>query len=236
MAPPKKVVRGYGLMAREMPAFNPQTAEEIEEFRKAFSRIRSADAVRDENAQRMTGELSRAGSDPYDFDILLKFGEQAAFVTIAEWLRAYDRTSKIRSRIEAGEGKPGDIADLVEWAEKMGRLQERIWWRHGVDHDTGAKRESLAVTARESRKALTGGSAARDAHNAEVKANADQWKRIVCRMAKEIWDKPAASPLSAQAVAEIVRRKWPANLGAKKGNSTIRQAMREGGLKKPDRA
>lgn len=208
MAPPRKVKKDYGLREREATSYNPQTEEEVDEFRKAFSSIfKSPDRVRDENADHVRKVLSDAGTGPHDFHIKEKFGEQAAYVTMAEWLRAYEWVQRIRVRIDSGKAEPNDLSELIRWAEDLGKLQERIWWRHGVDPDTGTKRETLAVSARKSRRALPKGRMAIDAHNAEVKAEAEAHRRALQAKADIIWQRHP--DWNKSEVARQILREWP---------------------------
>ncbi|MGB3315976.1 MAG: hypothetical protein WBB85_16365, partial [Albidovulum sp.] len=57
-----------------------------------------------------------------------------------------------------GDVTPNNLSRMLAATEEMGRLQERMWWRAGVDPQTSKKRETLAISGR---KQVIGG---RDGH------------------------------------------------------------------------
>lgn len=226
----KRVKKDYGLREHEVETYSPETPEESDRLIAALMNMKGPDEAREHNAKLVRDTLAEAGiTDPHDTEIASKCGAEAFQVLAAKWLREYQALQVLRSKIEAGAIDQHDVMMLIHSAEELGKLQERIWWRHGVDPVTGAKRESLAVSERKSRQAIRKARPAIDAHNAGLKKKADQWKRTAQRIAEDIWKNNPA--LSANAVAVSVHRKWPKGDGAAKAVSTIRAV-----LKKPDRA
>ena len=78
------------------------------------------------------------------------YGEDSAVALMSEWLNWYDRLAAERAKPDP------NIPRVVEIAEELGRLRELLRWRAGVDPDTGARREALALQARSNRLALAG--------------------------------------------------------------------------------
>lgn len=226
----KKVTKDYGLRQHEVETFTPETPEEAETLVAALNRMKTADQARDENAKVVRGALERAGTHAFDPEIKLKCGEEAFHVLGAEWLRNYEWLQKLRAKVSAGIASERDVARLIDVAEKLGQLKERIWWRHGVDPVTGTKRESLAVSARESRRALPRARPAIDAHNAEVKAAAAAYRRSLQVKADAIWERHP--DWNNSDVARQIIREWPKRDAAAPPNfNTLRTQ-----IKKPDRA
>lgn len=74
--------------------------------------------------------------------------EASAQWIAAHWLRSYNLLMATRSKVSEGDISPKTLAELVMHAEELGKLQERLWWRCGVDPETKEKRESLALTGK----------------------------------------------------------------------------------------
>jgi len=226
----KKVTRDYGLRQHEVEVINPETAEEQCRLIQSLMGLKSPDEVRKMNAEHVRAVLQEVGAGAYDLDLKTRFGEEAAYITMAEWLRNYDWLEKTRAKMEAGDARPENIALLILYAEELGRLQERIWWRHGVDSSTGTKREKLAMSARKSRQALPKARGARDANNAAVKAQAAAHRRALQDKAEIIWQRHP--DLNNSAVARKIIKDWPKRdaAGAPKFDTLRNQ------IKKPDKA
>jgi len=80
--------------------------------------------------------------------------ENSAQWIAAHWLAEYNALKRGREWFEAGDQTPDNLSRMLMATEEMGRLQERMWWRSGVDPQTGAPREDLALAGRSNRKAL----------------------------------------------------------------------------------
>jgi hypothetical protein len=72
----------------------------------------------------------------------------------AEWLAAYRGMLAQRAKLVAGDTSPNTIGSMLLHAQEMGRLQERMWWRAGVDPQTGKRREELAIGKQAQEKAI----------------------------------------------------------------------------------
>lgn len=64
----------------------------------------------------------------------------------ARWLQEFVRLQRGRQRLAAGPNDQRTLSAIVQHAEQLGRLEERMWWRCGIDPDTGKRREALALT------------------------------------------------------------------------------------------
>lgn len=112
------------------------------------------DALRRMNAERARGILERSGlplNDPRELWRQIAFrghAEDTAPNIAAQWLRAWRMWRNARERLLAGEVTPDLISQVADAAEDMGRLQERLWWRAGVDPITGERREALGLRGR----------------------------------------------------------------------------------------
>lgn len=113
------------------------------------------DALRRENARRCrailaTVGLSDEGRGLVDTQALLAKGldEASAQWLAAHWLAEFNTLTRKRERFEAGNTGATLVASMLFAAAEMGRLEERMWWRAGIDRDTGRKREALALAGR----------------------------------------------------------------------------------------
>lgn len=86
----------------------------------------------------------------------LDLAENSAQWIAAHWLAEYSALLRGCERLEAGDRTPNALARALMAAEEMGRLQERLWWRAGVDPESGEKREALAIKGRKFRGAPKG--------------------------------------------------------------------------------
>jgi hypothetical protein len=75
------------------------------------------------------------------------FGEESLQFIAAQWLREFCRLQRARETLTRAE-KPTDLSVVIMHAEELGRLQERLYWRQGVDESTGKRREILALSGR----------------------------------------------------------------------------------------
>ncbi|KQT04132.1 hypothetical protein [Rhizobium sp. Leaf386] len=228
----KKVTKDYGLRQHEVTSYQmPATDAEVDAMIAAFKKMKSADQARDQNANLVRGTLANVGiDDAFAPGIAAKCSPEAFHVIGAEWLRNYEWLQICRAKVEAGNASLQDIARLIEIAETLGRLKERIWWRHGVDPLTDTKRENLAVSARESRRALPKGRAALDAHNAEVKAAAAAYRRSLQAKADVIWRRHPEWN-NSDVARQIIRNWAKRDAAASPKFNTLRTQ-----IKKPDRA
>lgn len=163
---PKKIKQDTGMMQREMLRYDVSGdagAEEREAYTQAIHKWMAqpvGDELREENAQRCREILATVGlGDMMDGTCAIDRGklrdkglsEDSAQWLAAHWLAAFNRLQNERARLEAGQGNE---ALIVEHAQELGRIQERMFWRAGVDPQTGKRREELALGKREQEKAI----------------------------------------------------------------------------------
>jgi hypothetical protein len=209
---------GVGLMQCEVEYVD--AANDPEAFKRAVLGLQSADEVRDANARHVREGLERAAAQGGMSVVQLTatFAEEDRLFW--DWLCVYERLGHERARPEP------DIALVIEHAEQLGRLHERLWWRLGIDMATGARREALALQSRRSRMALDGDSdGGRASANAERHAKAEVWRQVAREVA-------STSPVRGQRLEksileELTRRGLPRRSGA-----AIRTAI--AGIRRPD--
>lgn len=113
------------------------------------------DALRRHNADRCreilaTVGLADDGSCVADTQALRDRGlnEHSAQWMAAHWLASHNTMTRARDLLSAGDTSPQNLARLIDAAEDMGMWQERMWWRAGIDNESGERREALALTGR----------------------------------------------------------------------------------------
>lgn len=177
---PKRIVKGVGMMQREVLRYDVSGsagAEERDAYTEALHRCMAqpvGDGLREDNAQRCREILAMEGlgdiicGGAVDWGKLREKGlaEDSAEWLAASWLRSFNRLQNERARLEAGEG---NVALIVEHAQELGRIQERMFWRAGVDPQTGKRREKLALGKREQEKAIPRATEARRIHAQDTK-------------------------------------------------------------------
>jgi hypothetical protein len=97
--------------------------------------------------------------------------EDSAQFIAAHWLAAYNGMMACRQKLIAGDTTPDNIGMMLVHSQEMGRLQERMWWRAGVDPQTGKRRENLALGKRNQEMAIPRATEARKIHAQDVKPN-----------------------------------------------------------------
>ncbi|QIE42327.1 hypothetical protein G5B39_10505 [Rhodobacteraceae bacterium SC52] len=93
----------------------------------------------------------------------------------AFWLGAFNRLVNERERLETACGTMDSIKLIVEHAEELGRLEERIWWRCGVDPQTDKPREALAVGKRNQELSCGKATEARRVQAQDAKPEWHEW-------------------------------------------------------------
>ncbi len=186
------------------------------------------DALRRENAERCraiveTVGLTDDGTCGVDTAALRDKGlaENSAQWIAAHWLAEYNALVKAKERVIAGDASPGNLGRMLLAAEEMGRLQERLWWRAGVDPETRERRETLALERKKSRLAL----AKNSERNHERQLTAQLWLDVAQPLADAYWRRrPGASKSET---AQAVLRDWPTDDDAPTapGISSIRQKI-----------
>lgn len=128
----------------------PDAGSFAEAFFGALEANCIATNVRFENAKRCQKILSAAGlvlGETESERLLGKCDEDRAERLAADWLRSYHRMGALSERALSGDTTA--LTDLIGEAEHLGIIQERMWWRCGLDYSTGIRRESLAVKGKE---------------------------------------------------------------------------------------
>jgi len=132
----------------------PDAGSFAEEFFGALEANCIATNVRAENAERCQNILSAAGLVLGEIEserLLGRCGEDRAERLAADWLRSYKRMGVISEKALNGDATA--LTDLIGEAEHLGIIQERMWWRCGLDYSTGKRRESLALSGQSQVKA-----------------------------------------------------------------------------------
>jgi hypothetical protein len=197
------------MMQRKVEIINAHDdPEDFERALRELSSRQSADAYREANAKHVRESLERAaakrGMPVAQF--ALSLAEDHAYRIFWDWLCVYNRLTR-----ERGKPEP-DIALIVEHAEELGKIHERLRWRSGVDPETRERREVLALRAKNSRLALDGDrDGGRASANAMRREEAEEWRAVAREVA-------ATSPfggarLEARILAELTRRGLPARSG-----------------------
>lgn len=194
----ERVVKDVGMMQRTQVKYRFNDPADRDGLMKAWQAFDESlpisqpgdwmgDALRRENAERCrailaTVGLSDDGKGGVDTGPLRKKGlaEDSAQWIAAFWLAAYNRLMNGRAKVAAGDFSEGVLAFMLENSEELGRLQERMWWRSGIDPETRTKREALALTGRAQVKAGKRGNEMRSStsfaatHGIEAQAVADE--------------------------------------------------------------
>lgn len=186
---PKKIVKNVGMMQRETLQYDPREpgAREacIAAWDAAVPMARPGDMPGDaydrETAKRCKEiiEKSKEVNSPEG----PRATEADAEWIAAEWLAAFGRMRAQRDRLMAGDTSPDTIGAMLMHAQDMGRLQERMAWRAGVDPQTGKRGEALALSGRRQVKGGHDGNAMKGAksfaatHATAAQARADALHR-----------------------------------------------------------
>jgi len=135
-------------------------------FPDAMSGDWPGDALHRHNAERCRAILATVGiADDgmcaVNVGLLRAKGlaENSAQWIAAHWLAEYNDLKRGRERFEAGDVTPNNLSGMLMATKEMGRLEERLWWRAGVDPISGEKREVLALTGRSVKRGQKDGAA-----------------------------------------------------------------------------
>ena len=167
---PKHIVKGVGMMQRHQVQYEPGEPGALEACVMAWDEAlpvaqpddMPGDALDRHNAGRCRAILATVGLDALmegkgavSLGPLREKGldEDSAQWIAAHWLGAYNQMMAHRRDLVAGDASPSTIGMMLMHAQEMGRLQERMWWRRGIDPDTGKRREALALGKRAQEKA-----------------------------------------------------------------------------------
>lgn len=235
---PKRIKKGTGMMQQEVLRYDVTRdagKAERDAYTEALYRCMAqpvGDDLREANAQRCREILATVGlGDMMDNTCAIDteklrakgLAEDSAEWLAASWLRSFNRLQNERKRLAA---EKGDVSLVVEHAQELGRIQERMFWRVGVDPQTGERREQLALERRHSRKQFAEVSEGRSAANAKRHEEAVKLTDIAQDIAEEYWRrKPNAPKLE---VARHVVKKWPDKETCgidKPSESTVRQRI-----------
>lgn len=215
---PKKIVKGVGMMQRHQLEFDPREPGAAEAVFKAWDEAMPVialpedlpgEALDRENAKRCRAILATVGlaelmegKGAVNLGPLRErgFDEDSAQWMAAQWLGAYNRMMAHRQILMGGDCSPSNIGMMLMHAQELGRLQERMWWRAGIDPQTGKKRETLALSGRRQVKgghngnAMKGKKSFAETHGREAQARADliaaerpalSWAAIRSKLARE---------------------------------------------------
>lgn len=158
----ESIKRGSGMLERDAVRLETNDLRRTVKTKISVEERRAGkggglDAVRESKADACRAILAAAGVDQDSMDPADCFSDSSAHVLAAAWLDAYRRLGNARERF-ASDPTPRALEYVVEFAEELGRLQERLWWRAGVDRSTGVRREELALSGRAYKRASDLGS------------------------------------------------------------------------------
>lgn len=164
----KRVKKGVGMTERVVVQQDQTDFDDPSAFASAFFDALEAnciaDNVRTENANRCRDILAQAGLELDNLESqrqLATYPEDSAQSLAAEWLRTFRHIEALRERAATGDAQI--VSDLIGEAEHLGVIQERMWWRRGLDYSTGKPRESLALSGQAQVKAGMRGNEMRSA-------------------------------------------------------------------------
>jgi len=199
-----KITRDTGMMQRTATRYSmndPSDADHLSRALRALSAslpVRVAgdwtgDALRRSNAERCrailaTVELSTDGMCDLDTELLREKGlaENSAQWIAAQWLAEHSALMRARERFGNGDATPGNLGRMLVATEEMGRLQERLWWRAGIDPLVKKTREALAVGKREQERAIGKATEARSVQAIDARPD---WHDLAIIEAREIRQK-----------------------------------------------
>jgi hypothetical protein len=210
---PKLVTKGSGMMRRKMLFFDAETeGAELFAYLRA-NPILGPDEAREKNARHVRDMLARATEGKPEH-WLHALPEADALRIMADWLIAFDRLARERSKPDP------DPAMIAMHAEDCGRIQERLWWRAGVDPETRERREELALQTRTSRLALNADrDGGRASANAERHAEAEEWREVAREVA-------AASPFGGARLETRILEELKCRGFSARSGPAIRKAIK----------
>ena len=188
---PKRVTVGTDLMEEEWLSYGPGEAKALGEHLGSFNWEPPLYAT----ARRM---LAVAGRWPDGIRIKHKEGTPAALAS--EWLINFRHLMRDMERVAGGDTGAKAVSALFYTGQRLGRLEERFFWRFGVDHETGARREALALSEKEA-------IANRRRGGATNATDAQKLKAFAHRRAAEI-SRTRTKPMSGRGLAAAVHKTW----------------------------
>lgn len=224
-----KKTRDVGLKAHEVTSYNLRSEDpaEHEAHLEAWQRFADSqpkdepgdgpfDALRRQNAERCReiirkeglGDLLEGDGRVNTFTLRTRgFDEASAGWIAAKWLNTYHHLQDCRANLINGDTGVENVATMIEHAEELGKLQERLWWRCGVDRETKEKRESLALTGKPVKRGQ------KDAAERTNKQHAPMRERRFARMRALIPSlgvEGAAHQCEAEGLGrwDAIRRQW----------------------------
>lgn len=153
---PKKVKKGVGMMEHTQVQYDLTAVAGKHEWQAFIDRMVASsvgfDEKRDKIATDFQAFLREIGvSDPSCVLTLNEtsnhYSEDVLEHLIAKWLIEYHHLLSAREKLSGAES-PTEMEYLVERAVTLGMIQERIWWRQGIDEQTGKRPETLALAGR----------------------------------------------------------------------------------------
>ncbi len=193
----------------------PETREELLD---GLRKLHGLDVALVNEAQQWRDLLAKAGFDgdlnSQSAAIRDEHGEQSLADLVADYVIHAEVMQAQRAEVEAGGGNAGALIVAAAWC---GQLRERIYWKYGIDPETGARLETLALERQKSRVPFQHQNEGRDQKNAERKAEKESWHADAHRIA-------AKSNLSGGALETHILDKL-AKRGIVKSRRSIRRAL-----------
>lgn len=153
---PKKVKMGVGMMEHTRIQYDLTAAGGEPEWQASIDHMMNScagfDEQRDQIAAGFRAILQKSGvSDPSSLmslhETCNQYSEDAIEHLIAKWLIEYHHLNSGRAAFLSSPN-PMKLEYLIERAVELGKSQERLFWRQGIDEQTGKRPETLALAGR----------------------------------------------------------------------------------------
>lgn len=179
----KKVTKDVGIKEHQVhkysmadPADVDALLAQLSGFPQDQSDDWAGDGVRRVQAEQCLEILTRAeieetGLSVPDRDFLRSrgFDESCAEWIAAHWIAEYNALKLARERLDNGDTSKANLGRMLIAAEQMGKHMADLWWRAGVDHVSGERREALALTGRPVKTGQKTGAAMTNAKHAALR-------------------------------------------------------------------
>ena len=134
---PKTIKQDTGMLEREALSYEPHELAEIVD--KIINTDFSFDVIWEENRKVCLSILEHAGVrsqvepswNPGFLD--KRFDEKSSVYIATMFLQNHSRLHKYLHQFTTGSLKTVDLIHLIHHAEEMGKFQERMRWRCGID-------------------------------------------------------------------------------------------------------
>lgn len=222
---PERIKKDSGMMQRTDIKYRMDNPREVEGCIAAFKEWADSfpvaepgdwlgDALRRYNAERCRAILATVGMADDGKGVVntgplreMGLAENSAQWIAAHWLAQYNALQRGRERFEAGDATPDNVSRMLLATEEMGKLQERMFWRAGVDPGSDEKREALALIGRAMKRGQKDGAAkTNQVHAYKREARFTRMRELIPTLGVE----NAARQCEAEGLGpwQAIRRQW----------------------------